>query len=429
MPSACGWESLRRNRIRSLQDPSGPLDASLSFHHFPGVTRELLPVPVGSLPVGRPPNPVGTHGRIRTYPHDGGWRARTTIRDPDGRTREIERWRKSEAAATRAVKEAVRDRSVNRGGELSPDDRVKVAAARWLAEPATQGLAPRTLEQYERVLTLHITPGVGDLRIRDLTVGACATFLRAVEKARGAPTARMCRSVLSGVAGWCAVRDLIDRNPVRDSGKITTRPKKEPRSLTLEAARDLLMWAGYDDRSIRRDVVDFLAWMLATGLRIGEAAAVRPQDVDLEARIVWVTGNLVRLKGGGVVRQETESSKLNPRGLELPVWAVEMLRDRQAIRPVKDGEPLFPAPLGGWRDPSNTQADLRDLRTFAGYEWVTSHTARKTVASLMDEAGLSARAGADQLGHRNPSMTQDRYWGRRVASTGAAAVLERLTQP
>ena len=59
--------------------------------------------------------------------------------------------------------------------------------------------------------------------------------------------------------------------------------------------------------------------MLATGLRIGEAAAVRPQDVDLEARIVWVTGNLVRLKGGGVVRQETESSKLNPRGLELPV--------------------------------------------------------------------------------------------------------------
>jgi hypothetical protein len=35
----------------------------------------------------------------------------------------------------------------------------------------------------------------------------------------------------------------------------------------------------------------------------------------------------------------------------------------------------------------------------AGYEWVTSHIAgRKTVATLMDKAGLSARQAADQLG-------------------------------
>ncbi len=44
----------------------------------------------------------------------------------------------------------------------------------------------------------------------------------------------------------------------------------------------------------------------------------------------------------------------------------------------------------------------------------------------MDQAGLSSRAAADQLGHVNPSMTHDRYMGRQVASTGAAAVLEAL---
>ena len=58
--------------------------------------------------------------------------------------------------------------------------------------------------------------------------------------------------------------------------------------------------------------------------------------------------------------------------------------------------------------------------------WTVSHTFRRTVATLMDQSGLSARAAADQLGHSHPSLTQDVYYGRRIASTGAADVLEVL---
>ena len=69
--------------------------------------------------------------------------------------------------------------------------------------------------------------------------------------------------------------------------------------------------------------------------------------------------------------------------------------------------PLFPAPEGGLHDPSNTQADLRQALTAVGYPWVTSHVFRKTVATLMDKAGRTARDIADQLGHAHPSMSQD----------------------
>jgi integrase len=58
--------------------------------------------------------------------------------------------------------------------------------------------------------------------------------------------------------------------------------------------------------------------------------------------------------------------------------------------------------------------------------WVTSHVFRKTTATLLDEAGLSARAIADQLGHAQPSLTQTVYMGRQVASTAAATTLEAL---
>jgi hypothetical protein len=42
------------------------------------------------------------------------------------------------------------------------------------------------------------------------------------------------------------------------------------------------------------------------------------------------------------------------------------------------------------------------------------------------QAGPSFRAAADQLGLANTSITTDVYFGRKVATTGAAAVLEAL---
>jgi len=44
----------------------------------------------------------------------------------------------------------------------------------------------------------------------------------------------------------------------------------------------------------------------------------------------------------------------------------------------------------------------------------------------LDQAGLTARATADQLGHAKVSMTTDHYSGRRTRATGAATVLEVL---
>jgi hypothetical protein len=41
---------------------------------------------------------------------------------------------------------------------------------------------------------------------------------------------------------------------------------------------------------------------------------------------------------------------------------------------------------------------------------------RKTVATLIDDEGLSARIGADHLGHTHVSMPQDRYMARAMCT-------------
>ncbi|MFR4188978.1 tyrosine-type recombinase/integrase [Corynebacterium glyciniphilum] len=69
------------------------------------------------------------------------------------------------------------------------------------------------------------------------------------------------------------------------------------------------------------------------------------------------------------------------------------------------------------------EGQLRSALDRAGYEWVTSHTFRRTVATRLDDCGVSARLVADQLGHSQPSMTQDRYMGRDVVIVQALDLL------
>ncbi|MEU5852131.1 tyrosine-type recombinase/integrase [Saccharopolyspora shandongensis] len=74
---------------------------------------------------------------------------------------------------------------------------------------------------------------------------------------------------------------------------------------------------------------------------------------------------------------------------------------------------------------TNTRRVLRETRCNEGFAWVTSHVFRKTAATILDEAGLTARLIADQLGHSRPSMTQDVYMERRAVSRKTADALER----
>jgi integrase len=327
--------------------------------------------------------------------------------------------------AKRALAEALRDRARHDGAaEIRPDMRVVALAEAWFASAQSGDRSASTLAQYRYRLDHQIIPALGELRVRELTAGTIDRHLAAVSGKHGAATAKMVRSVLSGMAGLAARHDALDRNPVRDAGQIKNGARKAPRALNEAEARQLLAVLTYDDKAIRRDLPDLVAFMVATGCRLGEACAIRWSDVDFDRNLVAVAGTVVRIAGKGLTISATKTATSN-RVLRLPEWIIGVLRVR-ASHVVLDDDPVFPAPLGGLRDPSNSQADLRAAFDAAGFSGITSHALRKTTATLLDAAGLSAREIADQLGHAKPSLTQDVYLGRKVASPRAADALEAL---
>ncbi|MFJ9391019.1 tyrosine-type recombinase/integrase [Nocardioides sp. NPDC101246] len=77
---------------------------------------------------------------------------------------------------------------------------------------------------------------------------------------------------------------------------------------------------------------------------------------------------------------------------------------------------------------TGTWCSARSVRFRGGtdFEFLSTHAYRKTVATLLDESGMTARQIADQLGHSRVSMTQDKCLGRGAVNTGNVRALEAV---
>jgi integrase len=359
----------------------------------------------------------------------GRWRARCKVRDLDGRLRDVERWAETKTAAERALRSALRDRvAPGRSSGLSPESRLREAAATWLTELGGRDLARSTRSLYGYAVANYVLPLAGELALREIRPPNVDRVLSTVRSDNGPAAAKTTRAVLSGILGLAVRHGAMPVNPVRDAAKLSNVSSKEsrrqPRALTRAEADQLLEKLAASELARTHDLADLVTFMLGTGCRIGEANALRWSRVDLSAGTVEIDSTVIRIKGEGLEIQEKTKTRAGWRVLALPPRAVTMLqRRRDDERLINKCDVVFPSPKGHLRDASNTSADLRKVLDGAGFPWATSHTFRKTVATRLDELGLSARQVADQLGHARPSLTQDVSMGRRVTTKEAVHLL------
>jgi len=370
---------------------------------------------------------LGAHGHIDFHddPGSGRVRARARFRDFDGTCRPVTRWGATRAEAEARLLEALTDQAAFPAGDWTRGARVAVAIGLWRADLEASALAPATRQLYEAAARLYVQPALGQVRLGELTPAVIDRALTLVKVNKGTQPARAARRALSSLCAD-AVRHAIGHNPVRDSRPIPCE-HRQARALTPAEAADLQTRLAADPRATRLDLPDLVQFMLGTGVRIGEAAAVRDAVLDLDAGTVHINATIIRVPGVGLRIQPHTKTTASQRVLALPAPVLDTLRHRRAVgRPTGPAGVVFCSPTGQLRDPSNTQADLRGTLDRIGYPWVTSHTFRKTVASRLDDQGFSIRHIADQLGHARPSTTLDHYLGRRAVTTAdhAAALAD-----
>jgi hypothetical protein len=273
--------------------------------------------------------------------------------------------------------------------------------------------SPGTVETYRRQLKNHILPALGEVRLGEATTPLVDKVIGGAIRADVSPaTAKSCRSVISGVMGLAVRYGAVTAKPVREVDRIEAQPKKEPRGLSTTERRALLEQLQADPRARRHDLPDLGFHARDRGTDRGGVG-----DALVGSRLVGRDGadqqHAGPGEGGGLLRKGTKS-RAGERTLPLPVSEVAVLR-RRYMTGARLHQPQFPDVLGGFRDPANA-AVLSGRHGDRDLAWITSHNFRKTAATILDDAALSARLVADQLGHSRPSMTQDVYMGHRTVT-------------
>nr|WP_228714343.1 hypothetical protein [Prauserella endophytica] len=91
--------------------------------------------------------------------------------------------------------------------------------------------------------------------------------------------ARTARAAVSGILRYAARHGAITANPIREIEPIEDGSKKKVRALTPEERRAWLAQLKLDPNAARKDLPALTRFMLATGVRIGEALALYWEDV------------------------------------------------------------------------------------------------------------------------------------------------------
>jgi hypothetical protein len=95
------------------------------------------------------------------------------------------------------------------------------------------------MQAYRDRLDRQIVPRLGEIRLRELSVGPLDRHLRAIVDDHGRATAKTCRSVLSGMCTLATRHNALPHNPVRDLGPLRGKPKKAPTAMIVSQLRQL----------------------------------------------------------------------------------------------------------------------------------------------------------------------------------------------
>ena len=381
---------------------------------------------------GRPPLRIGQHGKItRTNLGGGVWLARCRFRDSDGVTRIVERRSSSGKdddsgrAAEDELFEALTQRRAAGDGEVTLDTKIMVLVDKHIDRLEEDGRAIRTIDTYRYCAKL-LGKIISGVRVGEATPARLDAAVRSMRTAHGDVLAVQAKTILKGGMHLAVMANVLAGNPVRDLSphRSKSRPKGAS-ALTGDELRALLAKLRASEACQRHDLVDPITLFIATGLRISELLGLLWSDYDEDTFTLTVSGKVIRAAGKGLMRIEETKTAAGRRTIPLPSFATAVLATRKTVPYLGEQKMIFPSTAGTYRDGDNFRARWAEVRDDLGVPGSTTHSFRKSIATLIDDEGLSARIGADHLGHSRISMTQDKYMARGRVHTAVADLLNR----
>lgn len=303
----------------------------------------------------------------------------------------------SEKAEARAADKAQPIRTVD---DLA--DAYFVACEKGRYRPRRKVKRASTLAGERWLYGKHLKPHVGAVRIEALSRAGIKRPIDALADEGKGVTANRALALLRQLFSYAVKEGRVQINPVAG---IDAPVEEKSRERTLTDGEIKALWSALKDPSglrkptddgkgepltVGRPVRVALQLALLTAQRRGEVASMRIQDLDLEANVWTIPGEVA--KNG-----TAHAVPLTPRAAELIAEAI-------ALREAKESPFVFPgrnAPLEAPIAPAALSHAMRDIRAALGILDISVHDCRRTAASLMggDRIGMTPSTVGMVLNH------------------------------
>ena len=157
--------------------------------------------------------------------------------------------------------------------------------------------------------------------------------------------------------------------------------------------------------------------LLCTGLRRGEALALRWSSIEKDMTSLSVTATAGKLNNGKYIIKEPKT-RYSRRMVALPASLGVLLHryrsDQEKIwcdcgRPIRDNDFVFGRPDGNLPDPASITRAFSRVIQRAGLNHIRLHDLRHTHATLLLKAGVHPKIVSERLGHAGVAITLDLY--------------------
>jgi integrase len=289
-----------------------------------------------------------------------------------------------------------------RGGYVDrADAKAPIAelGAEWLARHAfkTTPSAHRSVDSAWRV---HVLPKWGGYAVGAITKRQVEAWLNELGTSRAHTTVARVRDLLAGILDDAIEDNRITKNNARG---ITIKKKPIPDEVFLTHAQveALAVTSKYPT------IVRFLAY---TGLRWGEATALRVRNVDLVRRRITIREAVAEVNYeqvlGGVKSHERRSVAFPDFLDDELAAACAGKHPEDRLWSAEDGTFLRAGhAFKGWF----SGAVIRCMKADPAFRRVTPHALRHTAASLAISAGANVKVVQRMLGHKSAKVTLDTY--------------------
>ena len=287
------------------------------------------------------------------------------------------------------------------------------AAERWRKEHVELKLKPSTKKYYADLVKDFLDPFFGDMPLAEITrrnVKEAVAFW--VERAKASECKRGERSIPNALRtggallSWAIEEELATVNPFLHPGKVFKVEKFQGDYLRPEEVDPYL--DGVKKKAPR--YYPILRTMTYAGLRLGEAIALRWENIDWNGKFLTVQESSWK---GILGTPKTESSI---RRVDLSPEAIEVLQHNRkvlAAQALKAGRPMpetvFANSAGGPMDSSNVRGAHEAGLKAAGLRHIRIHDLRGTYTSLAVSAGVPIYFVSKSLGHSDTATTEKHY--------------------